>query len=226
MTASSLKASSTCLPPPSLFTGSLSQVSVEAVDRGSLAYNKGKVFVHGASGATGAAYARQFRADMARFLRCRAAELKRGGAMFLVCLGRPSSATAPTDQGSLGLLLGDLFQSSWDDLVREGVMDGEKMDSFNVPVYAPTLEELREAVAADGAMGPPPAVDRPGDPAAVGRTMAKNVRSILGVLVDAHLGAALGGELFDRLRRRAEWRAAEMMEEMRFPHVVCSLSLA
>ncbi|CAO2044131.1 unnamed protein product [Urochloa humidicola] len=212
----------------------LSQMPVEAVDMGSLAYNRGKVFVHGASEATGAAYKRQFQSDLARFLRCRAAELKRGGAMFLVFLGRPSSTT-PTDQGSLGLLLGDLLQSSWDDLVREGVMDGEKTDSFNVPVYAPTVEEFRDAVAADGAfritrmelvLGPPPAVDRPDDPVAVGRTMAKNVRSILGVLVDAHVGTALGGELFDRLRRRAEGRAREMMEELRFPHVVCSLSLA
>ncbi|CAN6229954.1 unnamed protein product [Urochloa humidicola] len=212
----------------------LSQMPVEAVDMGSLAYNRGKVFVHGASEATGAAYKRQFQSDLARFLRCRAAELKRGGAMFLVFLGRPSSTT-PTDQGSLGLLLGDLLQSSWDDLVREGVMDGEKTDSFNVPVYAPTVEEFRDAVAADGAfritrmelvLGPPPAVDRPDDPVAVGRTMAKNVRSILGVLVDAHVGTALGGELFDRLRRRAEGRVREMMEELRFPHVVCSLSLA
>ena len=114
-------------------------------------------------------------------------------------------------------------------------MDREKTDSFNVPVYAPTLEEFREAVDADGSFritrlelvtGPPPAVDRPDDPAAVGRTMAKNVRSVLGVLVDAHVGAALGGELFDRLRRRAEGRAQEMMKKMRFPHVVCSLSLA
>ena len=83
------------------------------MDKGSLAYNKGKVFVHGASEATGAAYRRQFQSDLARFLRCRAAELKRGGAMFLLCLGRPSSM-APTDQGSLGILLGDLFQSGRD----------------------------------------------------------------------------------------------------------------
>lgn len=77
-------------------------------------------------------------------------------------------------------------------------MDREKADSFNVPVYAPTLEEFREAVDADGSFrvtrlelvtGPPPAVDSPDDPAAVGRTMAKNVRSVLGVLVGERKGA-------------------------------------
>ncbi|TKW24093.1 hypothetical protein SEVIR_3G030300v4 [Setaria viridis] len=213
----------------------LSQVPREVVDKRSEAYNEGKVFVHGASEATGAAYKRQFQSDLARFLRCRAAELKRGGAMFLVCLGRPSSATAPADQGRVRFLFGDMFQDSWHDLIREGMMDGEKMDSFNVPAYAPTLEEFREVVDADGSfrinrldlvMGSPLVVDRPDDPGAVGRTVANNERSLLGALVDAHVGKALGDQLFDRLRRRAEERARELMEEMRFPHVVCSLSLA
>ncbi|CAN6229957.1 unnamed protein product [Urochloa humidicola] len=191
----------------------LSQVPTEVVDERSKAYNKGKVFVHGASGATGAAYKRQFQSDLARFLRCRATELKRGGAVFLVCLGRPSSA-APTDQGSVRFLFGAMFQDSWHDLVREGFMDGEKMDgSFRIN----RLELV---------MGSPPAVDRPDDPASVGRTVANNERSLLGALVDAHVGKALGDQLFDRLRRRAEERAQELMEEMRFPHVVCSLSLA
>ncbi|KAG2569571.1 hypothetical protein PVAP13_7NG429500 [Panicum virgatum] len=204
------------------------------LDKGSPAYNAGKVFVHGASEAMGAAYRRQFQSDLARFLRCRAAELKRGGAMFLLCLGRPSSA-APSDQGRVRLLYGTLFEDSWADLVREGLMDKDKMDGFNVPLYAPTLDEVREAVEAAGAFrinrlemltGSPPVVDRPDDPGAVGRTVANNVRSVVGALVDAHVGKALADELFGRLQRRAEGRAGELMAEMRLPHVVCSLSLA
>nr|CAB3488594.1 unnamed protein product [Digitaria exilis] len=176
-----------------------------------------------------AAYRRQFQSDLARFLRCRAAELERGGAMFLVCLGRPSSA-APVDQGTVRFLFGDMFQDSWHDLVHS-----EKVDSFNVPVYAPTLEEFREVVDADGSfqinrlelvMGSPPVVDHPGDAIDVSRTVANNERSLLGALVDAQVGKALCDELFLRLQRRAEERAQELMEEMRFPHVVCSLSLA
>ncbi|KAK3143438.1 hypothetical protein QOZ80_4AG0300310 [Eleusine coracana subsp. coracana] len=212
----------------------LSQVPSQVLDKGSVAYNKGKVFVHGASEATGAAYERQFRSDLARFLRCRAAELKPGGVVFLLCLGRPAAA-GPTDQGRVRLLYGTLFEDSWADLVGEGLVEREKMDSFNVPLYAPTLDEFREVVEADGAfeinrlemvMGSPPVVDRPDDPADVGRTVAKNVRSFIGKLVDAHVGKAVADELFARLRRRAEERAPELMEEMRLPHVVCSLSLA
>jgi len=117
----------------------------------------------------------------------------------------------------------------------QGLMDKDKMDGFNVPLYAPTLDEVREAVEAAGAFrinrlemvtGSPAVVDRPDDPGAVGRTVANNVRSFVGALVDAHVGKALADELFGRLQRRAEERAGELMAEMRLPHVVCSLSLA
>lgn len=112
------------------------------------------------------------------------------------------------------------------------------MDSFNVPLYAATLDEVREAVdAAGGAFrinrlemvtgSAPVVVDgAEDDPAAVGRTVANNVRSFVGALVDAHVGKALANELFGRLQRHAEGRARELMAELRLPHVVCSLSLA
>lgn len=86
-------------------------------DRRSAAYNRGRVFIHGAGQNTTKAYKRQFQADLAEFLRARAAEVKRGGAMFLVCLGRTS--VDPTDQGGAGLLFGTHFQDAWEDLVRE-----------------------------------------------------------------------------------------------------------
>nr|AEV40994.1 putative jasmonate O-methyltransferase [Oryza minuta] len=202
-------------------------------DNRSAAYNKDKVFVHGASQATGAAYRRQFQSDMARFLRCRAMELKPGGVMFLVCLGRPSQA-GPTNQGRVQLLYGATFEESWGDLVEEGTIGREMMDSFNVPVYDPTLEELREAVDVDGSfqinrlelvITSPLAVDDPKDRRAVGRTVANYVRSLLGPLVDAHVGRAVADEIFVRMRRRAEALAEELVDEMRFPHIVCSLSL-
>ncbi|CAL5029440.1 unnamed protein product [Urochloa decumbens] len=190
----------------------LSQVPREVMDRGSPAYNRGKVFVHGAPAATGA--------------------LKPGGAVFLLFLGQPAGAD-PTDQGPVRLLYGTMFEDAWADLVREGLIEKEKMDSFNVPLYAPTLDEVREAVGGafrinrlEMVTGSAPVVDRPGDASAVGRTVANNVRSFVGALVDAHVGKAMADELFGRLQRRAEGRAREVMAEMRLPHVVCSLSLA
>uniref|UniRef100_A0A0D9WAV6 Jasmonate O-methyltransferase n=1 Tax=Leersia perrieri TaxID=77586 RepID=A0A0D9WAV6_9ORYZ len=206
----------------------LSQVPEEVVDKRSVAYNKGKVFVHDASVATGEAYQRQFQSDMARFLRCRATELKHGGVVFLICLGRQSSAD-PTNQGCVQLLYGVMFEESWSDLVKEGMVDdGSKMDSFNVPVYAATLEEFRETIDANGSfqvnrlelvMGIPPVVNNPKDRRAVGLTVANYLRSLLGPLVDANVGRALADELFIRVQRHAEVRTEGLLDEMHFPHI-------
>ncbi|XP_006652977.3 indole-3-acetate O-methyltransferase 1-like [Oryza brachyantha] len=214
----------------------LSQVPEGVADKRSPAYNKGKVFAHGASEETGAAYRRQFWSDVSRFLGCRAVELKPGGAIFVVFLGRPSSTRGPTDQGYMVEEYGGLLEDAWGDLVEEGVVDGEEMDSFNVPLYAATVEEFREAVDADGSfeinrlelvMGSLPAVDvGPADRGAVGRTAANFLRALLGPLVDAHVGRAVADELFVRVQRRGEARAEELVDGMRFPHILCSLSLA
>ncbi|XP_015691881.2 indole-3-acetate O-methyltransferase 1 [Oryza brachyantha] len=212
----------------------LSQVPDEVSDSTSAAYNGGRVFVHRATEATAAAYKRQFQADLARFLQSRARELKRGGAMFLACLGRTSAD--PADQGGAGLLFGTHFQDPWGDLVREGVVEREKRDSFNIPVYAPSLQEFRDMVRAHGAFaidrlelvkgGSPLVVDRPDDAAEVGRAMANSCKAVAGVLVDAHIGERRGAVLFERLERRAARHARELVEKVHFFHVVCSLSLA
>nr|CAH65986.1 H1005F08.15 [Oryza sativa] len=217
-------------------TGSLKWYVPEGVaDKRSPAYNKGKVFVHGASEETGVAYRRQFQSDMMRFLHCRAAELKTGGAIFIVSLGRLSSTCGPTDQGYIYEVYGGMFDDSWRDLIEEGMVDGEKMDSFNVPLYAPTVEEFKEVVDADGSfkineleivMASPPVVDDPADRGMAGRMVANYVRALLGLLIDTHIGGVMADELFIRMQRHAEIRAEELMDEICFPHILCSLSLA
>lgn len=87
------------------------------LDKRSPAYNKGKIYIHGANESTANAYRKQFQTDLAYFLGCRSKEMKRGGSMFLACLGRTS--VDPTDQGGAGLLFGTHFQDAWDDLVQE-----------------------------------------------------------------------------------------------------------
>src|ERR1044072_2018140 len=96
------------------------QVPESVLDKRSSAYNKGRVFIHGADEITASAYKKQFQTDLASFLSSRSVEMKRGGSMFLVCLGRTS--VDPTDQGGAGLLFGTHFQDSWDDLVQEVII--------------------------------------------------------------------------------------------------------
>ncbi|RZC46147.1 hypothetical protein C5167_039088 [Papaver somniferum] len=212
----------------------LSQVPESVTDKRSKAYNKGRVFIHGADQSTAMAYKKQFQTDLAGFLKSRSRELKKGGSMFLVCLGRTS--VDPTDQGGAGLLFGTHFQDAWDDLVQEGLVDGDKRDSFNIPVYAPSLEDFREVVEADSSFavnklevfrgGSPLVVNQPDDAAEVGRALANSCRSVCGVLVDAHIGDQLSDELFMRLESRATVHAKELLEQLQFFHIVASLSFS
>ncbi|GLU23834.1 hypothetical protein SLE2022_398100 [Rubroshorea leprosula] len=212
----------------------ISQVPESVTDKRSTAYNKGKVFIHGANETTATAYKKQFQADLAGFMRARSTEMKKGGSMFLVCLGRTS--VEPTDQGGAGLLFGTHFQDAWDDLVQEGLISSEKRDSFNIPVYAASLQDFREVVEADGSFvidrlelfkgGSPLVVNRPDDATEVGQALANSCRSVAGVLVDAHIGDKLSEELFMRVERRGMSHAKELLEQLQFFHIVASLSLA
>ncbi|XP_015901258.1 indole-3-acetate O-methyltransferase 1 [Ziziphus jujuba] len=210
----------------------LSQVPESVLDKTSAAYNEGRVFIHGANEKTTNAYKKQFKSDLSSFLRSRSKEMKKGGSMFLVCLGRTSQD--PTDQGGAGLLFGTHFQDAWDDLVQEGFISREKRDSFNIPVYASSLQDFRQVIEAEGSFGinklelfkggSPLVVNQPDDAAEVGRALANSCRSVAGVLVDAHIGDQLSEELFLRVERRAANHAKETLEQLQFFHIVASLS--
>ncbi|KAK6132983.1 hypothetical protein DH2020_033274 [Rehmannia glutinosa] len=212
----------------------LSQIPDVVLDERSTAYNKGRIFIHGANESTVYPYRKQFQSDLGRFLSSRSKELKCGGSMFLVCLGRTSSD--PTDQGGAGLLFGTHFQDAWEDLVHEGLITSEQRDKFNIPVYAPSLEEFKEVVEADGSFiinklqvirgGSPLVVNHPDDAAEIGGALANTCRSVTGVLVDAHIGDRLSDELFSRVASRAMSQAEDLLEQLQFFHVVASLSLA
>ncbi|XP_027368599.1 indole-3-acetate O-methyltransferase 1-like [Abrus precatorius] len=211
----------------------LSQVPESVLDKRSSAYNKGKVFIHGADESTGNAYKKQFQTDLAGFLSARSVEMKRGGSMFLVCLGRTS--VDPTDQGGPALLFGTHFQDAWDDLVQEGLISQEKRDRFNIPVYAASLQDFKEVVEENGSFaidklevfkgGSPLVVNQPDDASEVGRALANSIRTVSGVLVDAHIGDKLSEELFLRVEQRATSHAKDLLEQLQLFHIVASLSL-
>ncbi|KAI9108528.1 hypothetical protein K1719_020412 [Acacia pycnantha] len=210
----------------------LSQVPESVLDKRGSGYNKGRVFIHGASESTANAYRKQFQTDLAAFLGARALEMKKGGSMFLVCLGRTS--LDPTDQGGAGLLFGTHFQDAWDDLVQQGLISSEKRDNFNIPIYAPSLQDFKEVVEEDGSFainklevfkgGSPLVVNQPDDETEVGRALANSCRSVSGVLVDAHIGDKLSEKLFLRVEQRATAHAKELLEQLQFFHIVASLS--
>lgn len=114
------------------------------------------------------------------------------------------------------------------------MVPAEKRDGFNIPVYAPSLQDFKEVVEADGSFaieklvvykgGSPLVVSEPDDASEVGRAFASSCRSVAGVLVEAHIGEELSNELFSRVERRATSHAKDVLVNLQFFHIVASLS--
>ena len=119
---------------------------------------------------------------------------------------------------------------------EQGLISSEKRDNFNIPLYASSLQDLREVVEADGSFvinrlelfkgGSPLVVSCHDDEAEVGRALANTCRTVSGVLVDAHIGETLSNELFSRVVSRATSHGKQLLDQIQFYHIVVSLSLA
>ncbi|XP_057531280.1 probable jasmonic acid carboxyl methyltransferase 2 [Amaranthus tricolor] len=105
--------------------------------------NKGNVYISRTSTMEVVmAYKQQFRNDFLTFLKCRASEMISSGRMVLTFVGRNS--VEPTSlQDSYPW---DFISHCLATMVSEGLIEEEKLDSFNVPYYAPCLEEIKELV--------------------------------------------------------------------------------
>ncbi|KAG8089675.1 hypothetical protein GUJ93_ZPchr0011g28729 [Zizania palustris] len=85
-------------------------------------------------------YRDQFETDFSRFLRMRCRELVPGGRMVLTILGRQRDEVVTA--GGLTTVF-DLLAQGMRTLVAQGRVDKEKMDSFNLPIYNPSIDELK-----------------------------------------------------------------------------------
>nr|GMD56932.1 salicylate carboxymethyltransferase-like [Ipomoea batatas] len=88
------------------------------------------------------AYYDQFESDFSTFIKCRSKELVNGGRMVLTMQGIKSEN--PT------FYIWELLALSINDLVLEGLVEEEKLNSFNFPLYLPTLPEIKSVVEKDG----------------------------------------------------------------------------
>ncbi|XP_019166106.1 PREDICTED: salicylate carboxymethyltransferase-like [Ipomoea nil] len=88
------------------------------------------------------AYYDQFERDFSTFLKCRSIELVKGGRMVLTMLGRQSENPTWDIWELLGLALNDI--------AAEGFVEEEKLNSFNLPVYGPSLAEIKLVIEKNG----------------------------------------------------------------------------
>uniref|UniRef100_A0ACD5WIZ0 Uncharacterized protein n=1 Tax=Avena sativa TaxID=4498 RepID=A0ACD5WIZ0_AVESA len=87
------------------------------------------------------AYAQQFRKDFTRFLELRAKELAPSGQMVVSVIGRPSDEF---------FHIWEVIAHTLSIMASEGMIDKEKFNSFYVPMYGPSSEELRQIIQEDG----------------------------------------------------------------------------
>ncbi|KAM0024363.1 putative methyltransferase [Helianthus debilis subsp. tardiflorus] len=92
------------------------------------------------------AYGKQFKTDFTKFLQMRSQELVCGGHMVLTFAGR--SVADPTSDD--GCCLWELLAQSLLDLVKEGLVQETDINSFNVPVYYPCEDEVRNVIENEG----------------------------------------------------------------------------
>ncbi|CAN6541613.1 unnamed protein product [Malus baccata var. baccata] len=127
----------------------LSRVPKEILDKESPAWNKGKIHYSNSTspGEVIRAYEAQNADDMECFLSARAQEIVYGGLMMLIIICRPNG-TPHFD--TLATVTYETLGSCLVDMTKEGKVSEEKIDSFNIPIYFMSPEEVEVAVDRNG----------------------------------------------------------------------------
>ncbi|XBJ27684.1 hypothetical protein VPH35_004913 [Triticum aestivum] len=88
-------------------------------------------------------YQEEYQKDLSLFLTLRFNELVRGGHMVLTFLGRKSKDMLLHGEASS---MWDLLAQALLSLVLKGLVEKEKLVSFNLPFYAPSMDEVKAVV--------------------------------------------------------------------------------
>ncbi|GAB2250294.1 hypothetical protein Droror1_Dr00013653 [Drosera rotundifolia] len=121
----------------------LSQVPKGLVDENGVALNKGNIHI-GKNSPTEVpkVFKQQFDKDFILFLSSRSKELVRGGRMVLTLSGSFKSGDP--------VFLWELLSKALSKMAFEGLIEEEKLDAFDMPVYKPSAEEVRNVIDAEG----------------------------------------------------------------------------
>ncbi|XVF24405.1 hypothetical protein REPUB_Repub13aG0125000 [Reevesia pubescens] len=117
----------------------ISKVPKRVLDKTSPAWNPGRIHYSGAPKEVFEVYSDQFAKDIDSFLHARVKELAPGGLMALILLVVPDVITHPQITfGSEIELVGYCLM----DMAKTGIVSGENVDTFNLPLYYTSPKEL------------------------------------------------------------------------------------
>ncbi|RRT76052.1 hypothetical protein BHE74_00002382 [Ensete ventricosum] len=162
------------------------------------------------------AYQEQYRRDFSSFLKSRYAELSVGGGMVLTFLGRKKHPA----NGDLSLLWG-LLAEALNSMASEVInplspaapfISKDKVDSFNLPFYGPSMQEVKSVIHDEGLFDLDQAQilesnwdpfddsedDLAYDNVANGKNVARYIRAVIEPLIAHQFGDAILDELFLR----------------------------
>ncbi|KAK1387418.1 salicylate carboxymethyltransferase-like [Heracleum sosnowskyi] len=179
----------------------LSQVPEKLLDN-----NKGNIYIAKASPPrVYDAYFDQFNRDLTTFLQMRSEEIIPGGRMVLTLIGR--SIADPTSKDCCSIY--ELLAKSLHDLVVEGLLHEEGINSFNIPIYHPCADELKTVIGSESSFRLDKLetfeVDwdvrdandiRSEDDS--GKFIAKTERAVMEPLFAGHFGNTFMDKIFDR----------------------------
>ncbi|XP_073146408.1 loganic acid O-methyltransferase-like [Henckelia pumila] len=138
-------ASSICLAYSSSSIHWLSKVPRDLVDKNSPAWNKGKIHYTGAKDEVVGAYAAQFEEDMDMFLNARGEEILKGGMIVIIMPGVPDGIV----EHDVGIAF-SFLESILLDMVKEGLIEEDEVDSFNIPHVYPSIKQMSRIVEKNG----------------------------------------------------------------------------
>ncbi|WCJ33639.1 S-adenosyl-L-methionine-dependent methyltransferases superfamily protein [Euphorbia peplus] len=198
----------------------LSHVPMELLDTNSPAWNKGRIFYHNAPEQVIKGYALQFAKDVEIFLNVRAKEIVEGGIMVLLVPARiiPDGVTHP----SL-LVLFDALGSCLMDMANAGLVSERIVDSFNLPLYFPSANEMLELVERNGRFK----IEKIelfdatsnfaiNDMQTMRKEWVMHIRAGIEGLVTKHFGNEIIDELFDRFSSKIEQFQVRSIRESQF----------
>ncbi|KAK7349976.1 hypothetical protein VNO77_07939 [Canavalia gladiata] len=107
--------------------------------------NKGDIYLSNTSPpSVYEAYSKQFAKDFKVFLKSRSKELSPGGIMVLTLMGREKLKEYEI------CYPGVVFGKVLNDMVQEGLVEEKKVDFFDIPIYNPTAEEIKQVIEVEG----------------------------------------------------------------------------
>ncbi|OEL12531.1 Anthranilate O-methyltransferase 2 [Dichanthelium oligosanthes] len=177
-------------------------------------------------------YQKQFQDDFSQFLKMRHKELASGGQMVLAFLGRKNKDVLRGEVSYMWGLLAQALQS----LVKEGRVQKEKLDSFNLPFYAPSVDEVRDVIKQsevfdtnhiqlfESNWDPHDDLDDSDvvlDSVQSGVNVAQSIRAVIEPLIAHHFGEHILVDLFEIYARNVAVHLQKV--KTKYPVIVLSL---